>query len=82
METINKENFIQVFSEIFRRYKDEGFERVNPSIVKAAIQSAYPDFDEKQIGFRRFSDVIKRLEKEGVVEVEFNEAMTMLIKIL
>lgn len=82
VETINKENFIQVFSEIFRRYKDEGFERVNPSIVKAAIQSAYPDFDEKQIGFRRFSDVIKRLEKEGVVEVEFNEAMTMLIKIL
>ena len=65
VETINKENFIQVFSEIFRRYKDEGFERVNPSIVKAAIQSAYPDFDEKQIGFRRFSDVIKRREKEG-----------------
>ena len=79
---LTKENYVSVFADLFRRFKEDGFDRVNPSIVKAAVQSSYPDFDERQIGFRRFSDVIKDLEKEGMVRAEFNEAMTMIIRIL
>ena len=40
-----------------------------------------PDFDEKQIGFKRFSDVMKALEKQKLLVVEMDEAHTMLLKI-
>ena len=57
-----------------KRFKDDGFERINPSILKAAIQADYPSFDEKQIGFKRFSDIMKALEKEKLLVVEMDEA--------
>ena len=60
---------------------EDGFDRVNPSILKATIQSDYPNFDERAIGFKRFSDMMKKLEKEGLVVVEMDEAHTMLLKI-
>lgn len=63
-------------------YKDGGFERVNPSILKADILTSYPDFTERSIGFKRFSDVMKQLEKDGLVVVEMDEQKTMLIKLL
>ena len=63
-------------------FKQNGFRRVNPSIIKSEIQNDYPDFDERQIGFKKFSDIMKRLEKDNKISIEFNEAKTMLIKIL
>lgn len=78
---LNKDNWLPAFREYLRRYKADGFERINPSILKAAIQADYPDFDEKAIGFKRFSDVMKRLEKEKLLTVEMDGAHTMLLKI-
>ena len=47
--------------------------------LKAAIQAEYPDFDEHKIGFKKFSDIMKRLEREHLLVVEMDEAKTMLL---
>lgn len=78
---ISKANWKSVFRALLDKLKDNGFERVNPSIIKAELQKDHPGFDEHQIGFRKFSDLMKSLEKEGIIDIEFNEARTMLIKI-
>ena len=78
---LDKTNWLPAFTSALERFKAEGFERVNPSILKSAIQNDYPSFDERQIGFKRFSDVMKALEKEGLLEVEMDEQHTMLLKI-
>ena len=70
-----------VFAGLPDAFESEGFDRVNPSILQATIQSDYPDFDERQIGFKRFSDVMKELEKQGLLVIEMDEAHTMLLKI-
>lgn len=79
--SLDKTNWIPAFKAALERFKNDGFDRVNPSILKATIQSDYPDFDERTIGFKRFSDMMKRLEKEGLLVVEMDEARTMLLKI-
>jgi len=79
---LTRDNWREAFSAQLKAYKDGGFERVNPSILKADIITAYPDFTEKAIGFKRFSDVMKQLEKDGLVVVEMDEQNTMLIKLL
>lgn len=79
---LNKDNWREAFAAQIRAYKDGGFDRVNPSILKADIITAYPDFTERAIGFKRFSDVMKQLEKDGLVIVEMDEQKTMLIKLL
>jgi hypothetical protein len=79
---LTKDNWKEAFSAQIKAYKDGGFERVNPSILKADIITAYPDFNERSIGFKRFSDVMKQLEKDGLVIVEMDEQNTMLIKLL
>jgi len=73
---------LQAVAAQLQAYKDGGFERVNPSILKADILTSYPDFTERSIGFKRFSDVMKQLEKDGLVVVEMDEQKTMLIKLL
>ncbi len=78
---LDKTNWMPAFTQALERFKSEGFERVNPSILKSTIQSDYPDFDERAIGFKRFSDVMKELEKQGHLIVEMDEAHTMLLKI-
>ena len=78
---LDKTNWIPAFTQALEQFKSEGFERVNPSILKATIQNDYPDFDERAIGFKRFSDVMKELEKQGKLIVEMDEAHTMLLKI-
>ena len=78
---MDKTNWLPAFTQALSRFKSEGFERVNPSILKSTIQSDYPDFDERQIGFKRFSDVMKDLEKRGLLVIEMDEAHTMLLKI-
>ena len=54
---------------------------MNPSILKSTIVNDYPGFEERQIGFKRFSDVMKALEKQGLLVVEMDEQHTMLLKI-
>lgn len=80
-QEIAKENWKEIFTRQLNHYKDEGFERINPSILKGSIQSAYPNFSEKSIGFKRFSDIMKQLEKDGLLTVEMDEQNTMLIKV-
>ena len=79
---ITKENWLSVLSDLLADFKSDGFERVNPGILKNTIQNEYPDFDEKQLGFKKFSDILKVLEKNKKVKLEFDEAHTMLIKII
>ena len=80
-QKLDKGNWLPAFRQALERFKSDGFDRVNPSILKATIQADYPDFSEKQIGFKRFSDVMKALEKEKLLVVEMDEAHTMLLKI-
>ena len=79
---LTKDNWKEAFAAQIKAYKEGGFDRVNPSILKADIITAYPDFNERSIGFKRFSDVMKQLEKDGLVVVEMDEQKTMLIKLL
>lgn len=79
---LTRDNWKEAFAAQIKAYKEGGFDRVNPSILKADIITAYPDFNEKSIGFKRFSDVMKELEKEGLVIVEMDEQKTMLIQLL
>ena len=81
-EELNKDNWIAAFREQLSHYKDDGFERINPSILKADIQSLYPGFQEKTVGFKRFSDLLKALEKEKVLALEMDQQRNMLIKML
>ena len=79
---LTRDNWKEAFAAQLQAYKDGGFERVNPSILKADILTNYPDFNERAIGFKRFSDVMKQLEKDALVVVEMDEQKTMLIKLL
>ena len=56
-QPLRRDTWQAAFAAQLQRYKDDGFERINPSILKADIISSYPDFTEKSIGFRRFSDI-------------------------
>ena len=78
---LTRDNWRALVGEQLARYKEDGFERINPSILKTAIQADYPDFEERQIGFKRFSDVMKELEKRQLLVVEMDEAHTMLLRI-
>lgn len=79
--TLDMTSWLPAFTQALERFKNDGFDRINPSILKATIQADYPDFEEKQIGFKRFSDIMKALEKEKLLVVEMDEAHTMLLKI-
>ncbi len=78
---LTKDNWKDAFRDQLQRYKDGGFDRINPSILKADVQAAYPDFSERALGFKRFSDVLKALEKDQLLTVEMDEQKTMLIKV-
>ena len=75
-------NWKQVFQEQLNHYKDDGFERINPSILKADIQAAYPDFQEKNVGFKRFSDLLKELEKAGILKLDIDDQKNLLVRII
>ena len=55
---------------------------MNPSILKADIQAAYPDYSERAIGFKRFSDVLRQMEKEKLLALETDEQKNILVKML
>ena len=79
---ISAANWKQVFQEQLNHYKEDGFERINPSILKADIQAAYPDFQEKSIGFKRFSDLLKELERSGILKLDVDEQKNLLVRIV
>ena len=79
---LTRENWRDAFAAQIHAYKEGGFDRVNPSILKADIITSYPDFNERSIGFKRFSDMLKQLEKDKLLVVEMDEQKTMLIKLL
>ena len=79
---LTRDNWRDAFAAQLHAYKEGGFDRVNPSILKADILTAYPDFNERAIGYKRFSDMLKQLEKDGLLVVEMDEQKTMLIKLL
>ena len=78
---LSRDNWKSAIQEQLTRYKDDGFDRINPSILKADIQANYPDFSERALGYKRFSDMLKALEKDGLVAVELDEQGTMLIQV-
>ena len=82
IEQITRENYVDVFTCILTAYKEDGFDRVNPSILKSAVQGLYPDFTERQIGLRRFSDVLRTLEREKLLKLITDESGNMLVQIL
>ena len=79
---LTPDNWVEAFREQLKHYRDDGFERINPSILKADIQSLYPNFEEKSVGFKRFSDLLKELEKQKVLSLEMDQQRNMLIKML
>ena len=80
-QEISKDNWRALLGEQLSRYKEDGFERINPSILKADIQASFPDFSEKKLGFKRFSDLLKAMEKEHLITVELDEQKNMLIRV-
>ena len=82
VEQLTRDNYVGVFARILSAYKEDGFDRVNPSILKSAVQALYPDFTERQIGLRRFSDVLRALEREHLLTLETDEGGNMLVHIL
>ena len=78
---MTRENWKTLVSEQLARYKEDGFERINPSILKADLQASYPSFTEKALGFKRFSDLLKAMEKDRLITVEMDEQKNMLIKV-
>ena len=81
-EQIGRDNFVKIFARILAEYKEDGFYRVNPSILKSAVQAEYPDFTERAVGLRRFSDVLRALERERLLALETDEGGNMLVHIL
>ncbi|MDR3085467.1 MAG: NYN domain-containing protein [Christensenellaceae bacterium] len=81
-QTLSKANWQDAFMAKLRQYKEEGFERVNPSILKAAILNDYPDFDEKEIGFKKFSELLRQLERIKALKLEHKDSRTLLIRVL
>ena len=79
---LTADNWRAAFTEQLQHYRDDGFERINPSILKADIQAAYPDYSERGIGFKRFSDVLKQMERDRLLALELDEQKNMLIKML
>ena len=82
VEQLGRENFVRVFARILAEYKEDGFDRVNPSLLKSAVQAEYPDFTERTVGLRRFSDLLRALEREELLKLETDESGNMLAHIL
>ena len=80
-QEISRDNWRALVGEQLARYKEDGFERINPSILKADIQASFPNFSEKALGFKRFSDLLKAMEKDRLITVEMDEQKNMLIKV-
>ena len=80
-EKLRKGEWIDQVQDVLDNLKADGFDRVNPSIIKESITDIYPDFTERSVGFRKFSDMMKALERAGRIRISMDES-NMLITIL
>ncbi|MCK5130233.1 MAG: NYN domain-containing protein, partial [Clostridiales bacterium] len=48
-DKITKDNWKKVLVSKLNEFKEDGFDRVNPSIIKASLQGDHPGFDEKEL---------------------------------
>ena len=81
-QQLNKDNWKNAIVDQLAEYKESGFDRINPSILKADLQASYPDFSEKTLGFKRFSDLLKALEKDKYINIIMDDQNTMLIQVV
>ena len=79
---LTRENLLPVMQDMLQRPREDGFDRVNPSVIKAAIVKEYPTFDEKTIGCKKFSDLLKLLQNEGLMKLGTGPDHAMLVQIL
>lgn len=80
-EKLRKGEWIDQVQDVLDNLKADGFDRVNPSIIKESITDIYPNFTERSVGFRKFSDMMKALERAGRIRISMDES-NMLITIL
>jgi len=78
---VSSEDALKTINQVLCGLRDDGFDRVNPSIIKDALRVASPGFEEKTLGFKKFSDLLKHLEKEGLVRIEHGEDHSLLVHI-
>jgi len=81
-DKLKRGDWIDQVQDILDRLKQDGFDRVNPSIIKESIRDVYPDFTERAVGYRKFSDMMKVLEREHRIKISADESANMLITIL
>jgi len=78
---LTRDGFVPLVAHVLNTIREDGFERVNPSVIKAALKENFANFDERTLGYKKFSDFLKRLEKEGVVQIEWLENNDILVRI-
>jgi uncharacterized protein (TIGR00288 family) len=52
---------------------ERDYDTVWGSMVKQAIRRVYPSFNETYYGASSFADLLERLQKEGAIDLEFDE---------
>ena len=78
---LTKDNWYEIVRGYLKEFKQNGFDRINPSILKSMIVNDYPDFEERQIGYKRFSDMMRKLESDSMIMIEMDEGHNMLLRI-
>jgi uncharacterized protein (TIGR00288 family) len=53
---------------------ERDYDTIWGSMVKQAIRRVYPSFNETYYGASSFADLLERLQKEGAIDLEFDEA--------
>ena len=56
------------------RSLERDYDTVWGSMVKQAIRRVYPSFNETYYGAGSFADLLQRVQKEGSIDLEFDEA--------
>ncbi len=69
--SLSGDNLPEVSQNILAALKKNGFDRVNPSIIKQTLLDSYPNFVERDLGVKRFSDVLRIMESKGLLSIEF-----------
>lgn len=71
---ITTDNYVGIFKAIFKNLKQDGFKQVVPSVLKGIILNYDKDFVEKDLGFKKFNDLLKDLEAKKLIEVKVNNS--------
>ena len=91
------QSLVEKLSDAFSKFRNKGklseadvkagMREVKLALLEADVNfKVVKDFvakvTERAVGFKRFSDLLRALEKSGVLKVEMDEQKTMLVKIL